>query len=243
MFRRAKVANAALVISILALVAAVVGTAMAGPDQPIAETSASSKRIALSALKQAKRARKAARAARMAAKAARATASQAQASADTAQTAAGQAQGAAASAQTTASQTQVLAAQATIGRSAYSLTCDPTSTIVFLDCVGTTLALPRSGRVLLSATGGQASGGVPTHGLCRLEVDDSTGAIPHPAALRPGEVVTDNTDGSAQNGFAITAVTNVLPAGQHKFEMSCNEEIGDLAVLHSMITAVMIGAG
>jgi len=56
-------------------------------------------------------------------------------------------------------------------------------------------------------------------------------------------VVTDNTDGNTQNGFAITAVTNILPPGLHKFEMSCNEEVGDLAILHSTITAVMIGAG
>jgi len=240
----------ALVVAVLALVAAAVGTALAGPRGPSAQTSASSKRIALKALKQAKMAKRAARSALKVAKVARGGAAraqtaaiQAQASADNAQTAAGQAQGAADQAQTRAVQAQASAEQATLGRSAYNLSCDPSSPIVFLDCVGTTLTLPRPGRVLLNAAGGQASGGVPTHGLCRLEVDDSTAAIPNPAALRPGEVSFDNTDGNSQNGFAVTTVTDTIPAGLHKFEMSCTEESGDQAILHSMISAVMIGSG
>ena len=105
-----------------------------------------------------------------------------------------------------------------------------------------TFTLAQSGRVLLNATGGQLTDtGTGAEGDCRLEVDDSTAAIPHSTTNSPGETVTDNTDGSATNGFALTAVTAVLPAGSHTFELSCSEDTANNTQINdAMISAVRI---
>ena len=127
---------------------------------------------------------------------------------------------------------------AVTGRSAYDDECDPTST-TFLDCVGVTLMLAQSGRVLLNATGGQLTGAAGAFGDCRLEVDGSTAAISHSTTNEPGET-SDNTSVGATNGFANTAVTNVLSAGPHTFELSCNDQGGGQLIHDSMISAVRI---
>ena len=124
------------------------------------------------------------------------------------------------------------------GASAYQDNCDPPDTN-FLDCVGVTLTLSKSGRVLLNATGGQLTSAPGAFGECRLEVDDSTAAIPHSTTNTPGET-DDNTSIGATNGFANTAVTNVLPAGSHTFELSCNDGFGGQRLKDTMISAVRI---
>jgi len=145
-------------------------------------------------------------------------------------------------AQSTANAAQSTA-NAITGSSAYNGDCDPNSA-TFLDCVGVTLTLGQPGRVLVNASGGQVSisAAAPTaaDGDCRLEVDDSTAGIPHSTTNQPGEATTDNTTPTAENGFANTAVTSVLPAGAHTFELSCNEGVGDQVIEDSMISAVRI---
>jgi hypothetical protein len=132
----------------------------------------------------------------------------------------------------------------TMGRSAYDPDqfCNPTSITTFTDCVGVTFNLPRVGRVLMTAAGGQVSIGGPAGAHCRLEVDDGTVAIPHPTNVFPGEQSTDNTTTQRTNPFSITAVTNPLAAGSHTFELSCRES-GDSEIHDSMVSAVMIGGG
>jgi len=237
MSHRRKPANAALVISILALAAALVGTAAAGPGGPNAQTPASAKRISLAALKQARKAKKAARVARRVARAARKKAAEVQSEASSAKAAAAQAQDSAA-------QLGRAIDQATLGRSGFNIECDPTSISSYVECVSTTLTLPRTGRVLLVAAGGQVSSlEAKAAGRCRLEVDGSTTAIPHATVAHAGEQVMYNTSTSGANGFATSAVTDNLPTGTHKFEMSCNEIFGDQVIRDAKITAVMIGAG
>jgi hypothetical protein len=132
----------------------------------------------------------------------------------------------------------------TMGRSAYDpdQLCNPMSITTFTDCVGTTFSLPRAGRVLVTAAGGQVSIGGPAGAHCRLEVDEGTAAIPHPTNVFPGEQSTDNTTTQRTNPFSITAVTTPLAAGSHTFELSCRES-GDSEIHDSMVSAVMIGSG
>jgi len=174
-----------------------------------------------SASKTAKRALKKAKKANKKAKAARASADTAQSSANTANA----------------------KADAIKGRSATDDVCDPASGS-FLDCVGVSLTLDRPGRVLVSSAANQVSEGAGrAEAFCRLEVDDATDPIPHDTRNDPGEDVTDNTASDAQNGFAHTAVTNVLAAGTHTFELSCGEDVGDAEIHDSLISAVALGSG
>ncbi|MGI9558007.1 MAG: hypothetical protein ACR2N5_08705 [Solirubrobacterales bacterium] len=138
----------------------------------------------------------------------------------------------------------------TVGRSAFVGFCDPGSA-TFVDCVGTTVNLPREGRVQITAAGGQRSLTVEGRGDCRLEVDDDTVAIPHSTTVEPGEDISTegtvddhiHTSGTGTNGFAITAVTDPLPAGSHNFELSCNEQVGNTQINDATISAVMVGSG
>jgi hypothetical protein len=161
----------------------------------------------------------------------------AQAAATSAQSTADQAQASADGAQGTADAANSKADAITAGGRGAS--CNPTQSGTFVDCVDVTLSLARSGRVLLSATGGQwSAGNAPADGDCRFEVDDSTTAIA--SSKSPGEQTTDNTSGSAQNGLALTGLTDVLPAGTYKFDVSCDEDQGDTRIEDFGITAVRI---
>lgn len=126
----------------------------------------------------------------------------------------------------------------TVGRSGEDDSCNPAASGTFTDCVGVTFSLPRAGRVLMIATGGQVSTLGVADGECRFEVDE----VASGNDVSPGEVATDNTGGSATNGFALTRVTGVLTAGSHTFELSCDEDVGDTGVANSMISALMIGS-
>ena len=206
-----------LVLALIALLAVALAVpALGGSARTTAKTSASVKKTAKKALKKAENAQEAANAAQGSANAAQGVANAAQSSADAAQS----------------------SVDAITGASAYQDVCDPPDTN-FLDCVGVTLTLSKSGRVLLNATGGQLTNAAGAFGDCRLEVDDSTAAIPHSTTNTPGES-SDNTSSGATNGFANTAVTNVLPAGSHTFELSCSDDGGGQLIHDAMISAVRI---
>jgi hypothetical protein len=132
----------------------------------------------------------------------------------------------------------------TVGRSGSDDSCS--AGLSFTDCVGVDLSLPRSGRVLVIAAGGQVSDAGTEQGDCQIEVDDSPGPVPGGNIVAPGEDPTDNTDGgNSVNGFAITATTNVLPAGTHTFELSCDDDDvgpGEQFIQDSSISAVMVGS-
>ena len=128
----------------------------------------------------------------------------------------------------------------TVGRSAFDGICDPNTT-TFLDCVAVTLTLPRSGRVLLDADLGFFTDAGGARGECLLEVDGGTTGIPHSTTGRLGEI-TDTTESSFTNGYARTAVTNVLAAGSHTFALSCNEDVANIVYNRALISAVMIGS-
>ncbi len=127
----------------------------------------------------------------------------------------------------------------TLGRSAYDTTCDPNNT-QDTDCVTVTLDLPRAGRVLLIATGGQETTSGAGAATCRFQVDDANVAgFPF---VHPGEL-SDNSNALSANGFAMTAVTGVLASGSRVFDLVCFDA-GTTAVINdSTISAVMIGSG
>jgi hypothetical protein len=106
--------------------------------------------------------------------------------------------------------------------------------------VGVNLTLPRSGRVLVVAQGGQASAGGAADGDCRIEADESS--IGGDQGQAPGES-EDNTNPDANNGFALTAVSGILPAGLHRFEMSCDQDSGDQFINNMQISALAIAGG
>jgi hypothetical protein len=131
----------------------------------------------------------------------------------------------------------------TLSRSGSDPSCDPFSSGNFTDCVGVDLTLPRTARVLLVATGGQTSfAAPPTDGDCRLEVDDSTGPVPGLNEISPGEITANTLNNERGNGFAYTAVTDVLGPSTHRFELSCDEDDADVEIDDSSITATMIGS-
>jgi hypothetical protein len=131
----------------------------------------------------------------------------------------------------------------TVGRSDSDAVCDVE--IAFTNCVDVALTLPRSGRVLVIAAGGQESDLGAERGDCQIEVDDQTAPVPGGNDVAPGEDPTDNTSASSSvNGFAIAATTNVLAAGTHRFELSCDDDDtgpGQQFIFQSSISAVMVG--
>jgi hypothetical protein len=219
----------AVVVATLALIAAVAGTAVAGPS---ANTSAAAKKTAKKALKRSKKAKS--------------TAVEARGVAVRAQTVAEEAEGSAIEARGAATNA-VSIAEAVTGRSGRAGICNPTSPVFFNNCAGATLNLAERGKVLLIATGGQLSADAnsPGRGRCRLEVDDRTDLVPHDTDVFPGEVSVNTSSnaqlGLATKGFALTAVTNALPAGFHTFELACGEAVPDIRVLSPMISAVRVG--
>ena len=218
----------AIGVAVMALIAALAGTAIAGPS---ANTSAPAKKAAKKALRKAKNAKGAA--------------IEARGLATRAETVAEQAQGSAFEARGVATDAQSIA-EAVTGRSGRAGICDPTSPF-FNDCAGATLNLAHRGKVLLIATGGQLSANqnAAGRGRCRLEVDDRGDLIPHDTDVFPGEVSV-NTSSNAQqglaiDGFALTAVTVALDAGFHTFELACNEAVPDIRILSPTISAVRVG--
>lgn len=115
--------------------------------------------------------------------------------------------------------------------------CDATST-AFITCVSTTLNLPHSGPVVLVAASGENSFAGVAQGTCEFSVDGVASDVP---SFRTGETASDNTGEGATNGFALTSVTGNLSAGNHTFELVCNQRSGDIEYLDSSISAQLVG--
>jgi hypothetical protein len=117
--------------------------------------------------------------------------------------------------------------------------CNPSSTTAFTNCVTTTLRLKARSRVLAIATGNQESVGGPARAICDVRIDGDPQAL----AVQPGEETSDNTSGTATNGFARTVVTSArLAQGRHKVALACKEFTGDTRIDVPTIAAIAIGS-
>lgn len=121
---------------------------------------------------------------------------------------------------------------------AETLDCTPPSTIAFVNCASTRLKLEKRSRVLVIATGNEESEGAPAGAACRLSVD----GVREPLAVLPGEEGTNNTSGTATNGFARTIVSDSLAPGRHEFALSCRRFFGNVSIDSPTIAAIAIGA-
>jgi hypothetical protein len=117
--------------------------------------------------------------------------------------------------------------------------CNPSSTTAFTTCVTTTLRLKERSRVLAIATGNQESVGGPARAICDVRIDGDPQAL----AVQPGEETSDNTSGTATNGFARTVVTSArLARGRHKVALACKEFTGNTRIDVPTIAAIGIGS-
>ena len=117
--------------------------------------------------------------------------------------------------------------------------CNPSSTTAFTTCVTTTLRLKERSRVLAIATGNQESVGGPARAICDVRIDGDPQAL----AAQPGEETSDNTSGTATNGFARTVVTSArLARGRHKVALACKEFTGNSRIDVPTIAAIAVGS-
>jgi hypothetical protein len=101
--------------------------------------------------------------------------------------------------------------------------------------------MPRAGRVLLTAGGQWHSdnpAGTSVRGLCRINVDGS--ALTSPTEEGSLSQQTDANQEQALSG--ITAVTGVLPAGDHTFAVACSDDVGDMDFTDVRLSAVLLGS-
>ena len=127
-------------------------------------------------------------------------------------------------------------------------TCDLTTTAAPVACARAPIHLARPSRLLVIATGGEESTGVPTHATCAIRVD----GIPVGGGAGPGEEQVDNTSSAAQNGFALTTVTSgsappfhngALRPGTHTVALTCQRGIGKPRIDQPQISVLAISSG
>jgi hypothetical protein len=126
----------------------------------------------------------------------------------------------------------------TIGRSALG-SCEPGA--AYANCSTVQLAMPRAGRVLLTAAGqwhSDDAAGTSVRGLCRINVDGS--AFTSPTEEGSLSQQTDANQEQAMSG--ITVVTGVLPLGNHTFTVACSDDVGDMDFTDVRISAILLGS-
>jgi hypothetical protein len=126
----------------------------------------------------------------------------------------------------------------TIGRSAVG-GCEPGA--AFANCAAVTLTMPREGRVLVNS-GGQwhsdNAAGTSVRGVCRIVIDGA----PLTADTEEGSL-SQQTDGNQEQALSgVTAVTGVLPAGDHTFAVACSDDVGDMDFTDVRLSAVLLGS-
>lgn len=126
----------------------------------------------------------------------------------------------------------------TIGRSALG-SCEPGA--AFTNCSTVILSMPRPGRVLVNAGGQWHSddpAGTSVRGLCRINLDGN----PLTGVTEEGSL-SQQTDGNQEQALAgVTAVTGVLPAGDHTFTVACSDDVGDMDFTDVRLSAVLLGS-
>jgi hypothetical protein len=117
--------------------------------------------------------------------------------------------------------------------------CDPSSSTTFANCANITLKLKQRARVLAIATGNQESVAGAAQAICDVRIDGR----PQSLAVEPGEQASDNTSGTATNGFARTVVTpNPLARGRHQIALACKEFSGNVRIDVPTIAAIAIAS-
>ena len=80
----------------------------------------------------------------------------------------------------------------------------------------------------------------PATAICDIRIDGEPQAL----AAQPGEEASDNTSGSATNGFARTLVSDgLLARGRHTVALACRELTGNARIDVPTIAAIAIGSG
>jgi len=121
--------------------------------------------------------------------------------------------------------------------------CDPTSSTL-VNCATVNMTLPHEGRVLLIGTAGQvAFNNAQTAGDCLFRVDgvNSGGSVHVGNQYAP--TPTGATATNFPNGFSNTVVTNPVPAGDHAFSLACSESASDVEFVGPQISALLVGSG
>jgi hypothetical protein len=115
--------------------------------------------------------------------------------------------------------------------------CDPNS-ITFVSCASVTLDLPRAGRVLGWADiQWHSDSAAPTRAECQMRVDG--GAIGH--GMFFGEAVTGNTSALHERGVGGNFITSNLSAEPHTFSLDCNEPDSDIDIDQAAISVLLLG--
>jgi hypothetical protein len=126
----------------------------------------------------------------------------------------------------------------TIGRSTLG-SCEPGA--AFTDCSTVILSMPRPGRVLLNA-GGQwhsdNAAGTSVRGICRINLDGN----PLTGPTEEGSLSQQTDSNQEQALSGVTAVTGVLPAGDHTFTVACSDDVGDMDFTDVRLSAVLLGS-
>jgi hypothetical protein len=129
----------------------------------------------------------------------------------------------------------------TLGRSATG-SCDPSST-AYVSCGNVSLTLPRAERVLVIADAsfdGNNSGSTYA-GNCRVQADGTTvGASTSPGS---SDGLGVGFNGNGEGGTGINAVTDVLAAGAHNLTLQCNQAGGSIEYSGNSVSALAVGAG
>jgi hypothetical protein len=121
-----------------------------------------------------------------------------------------------------------------------SLDCDPSSSTTYTECSTATIHLRRSSRLLVLASGNEESISGPAQASCRVQVDSTL----EPLAVEPGEESSDNTSGTATNGFARTLLTRKsFGSGAHSVALVCKQLTGDVRIDVPTIAAIAVGSG
>jgi len=117
------------------------------------------------------------------------------------------------------------------GRSAGGGSCNPGG-LSYLDCVITTLNLPRAANVLLigQATAGLDGASSSANGFCKLVTN--TGDVPLTRRVI-------ETDGAPASG-SMVAITGQLGIGLHDFGVDCNQNSGGVDYFDVQLAAVAI---
>lgn len=125
---------------------------------------------------------------------------------------------------------QFTAAASTPFDPAGPIRCDPEfgSGTPFQPCGEVSLMTPVAGRILVIASGELIAEGGPASGHCRAYVDGiEVGAL--------GDRTRET------QGFAVSAVSTLVPAGAHLAELRCREASGELRVEVNSVTAALVG--
>ncbi|CAN5513469.1 hypothetical protein BH10ACT11_BH10ACT11_14210 [soil metagenome] len=113
--------------------------------------------------------------------------------------------------------------------------CTPSPTET--DCLSKSVSVRQTSRLLAVATGDQVGDGVAAAATCQVQFDGSGGSL----FSHPGEL-SNNTAGTAANGFARTSVSEPLQKGSHQVALVCERD-GPNAVRIDSPTLAIIAIG